>query len=142
VLPSLFFGWEVATDTRRRAAEIVPPSKKVVVTTDDPYKWPAVGADGESEAQDVSNPYWLPNPGWESRWKVEFEDSAGKNGQIAGYHIQSRVFARVQLGRTWYRSSYNHNYRFRASAKRSAGKWNAEPRTQPVLQLNNHNWAP
>jgi hypothetical protein len=142
VAPSPFFAWDVATDTRVRTSEIIPPSAKVILGTNVPYKWSASGAEGESGAPGVKTPYEPGTPGWASRVRTDpFEDSVGKNGQIAGFHTQSRVAVRVQLGSTWYRCSSNHRNRFRASAKRSGGKWKAEPGTKPVLELNNDNWA-
>ena len=146
--PKYFFGWEFASDTRLRTSEIIPPSKKVVVTLDQPYKWPAGGVDGKSEADEHMNPYG-PDPGWPSRWHTSpFEDAVGHKNQIAGFHQQWRVFVRVQLDATWYRCSKDYLFRFRATAKwrvspagAPTGRWDAQPKTKPVLELNNDHWA-
>jgi hypothetical protein len=69
-------------------------------------------------------------------------DDDGANGEIRGFHRQARVLARVQLQTKWYRCSNINRYRYRDSAKMmSSGKWDAEPGTEPILQMNNKNWG-
>ena len=151
VVPDPFYGWDLAIDTRVFKKGVTPTGKEIVLEAKtEPggyYRWPTGDAEGVSTADEDGDPHNDPYNatvsfhGWPSRWGYAFEDSDGLPGEIRGFHQQARLLARVQLDTTWYRCSDIKLYRHKDTAKMLAsGKWDPQPGTKPLLELNNKNW--
>jgi hypothetical protein len=163
-----FSGWDMSRQIRHRTFKgnslkgmpVVETTNNDPVVRDRPIlQYPAndIGNDDDTAGDEDSNPYdqGAGTPGQGTKATLRADDVAqrpffdakgfhqqqepGEDGDTYRTRLHFREFARVQLGKTWFRCSEFKLRRFHMSAKRLEGKWNAKPGVpQDVLDTSNN----
>jgi len=132
-VPNIFSGWEVCESQRL----------KLFIKSAGRWQEPLIGeypsgdvADYISDMTSPYPPYVANRPfGGNARIKNTLYDSTGADGDVQRWRRQFTVFVRVQLNDAWHRCSDYSFWRWHQSALRSNGRWDAEPKRTPILDL-------